>query len=163
MNILEDIPVGGVVPFAGDVTDLPRGWLICDGSEVDREYFAKLFQCIGTTYGVGDGNTTFNIPDLRARTVIGVNNSGLINGVDGGFTIRNLTETGGEETHQLSIPEMASHTHTGTTSSDGAGNSGSSGSSGGTHTHTFTTANDGGDIPHNNMEPYIALHLIIKT
>lgn len=57
---------GFVCPFAG--TTAPDGWLICDGSAVSRTTYADLFAVIGTTYGTGDGNSTFNLPDYRDKT-----------------------------------------------------------------------------------------------
>lgn len=72
------VPTGSVMPFAG--SSLPTGYLECDGSEVDRTTFAALFAVIGTTFGVGDGSTTFNLPDLRARYIRGedaANSQGL--------------------------------------------------------------------------------------
>lgn len=62
-------PVGMVSPFAGAAA--PTGWLLCDGSAVSRATYAALFTAISTTYGVGDGSTTFNLPDLKGRSVIG--------------------------------------------------------------------------------------------
>ncbi|ADL53204.1 phage tail protein [Clostridium cellulovorans] len=52
-------------------TTAPQGWLICDGSAVSRETYANLYTAIGTTYGNGDGTTTFNLPDMRGRVPIG--------------------------------------------------------------------------------------------
>jgi len=63
------IPAGILTPFAG--TSAPDGWIICDGDAISRTTFADLFDVIGTTYGAGDGSTTFNIPDLRSRVPIG--------------------------------------------------------------------------------------------
>jgi len=62
-------PTGTVQAYAGSAS--PSGWLLCDGSAVSRSTYAKLFALIGTTYGVGNGSTTFNIPDLRERTAVG--------------------------------------------------------------------------------------------
>ena len=61
------IPVGIVQAFAGTTT--PQGWLLCDGSAVSRTTYAKLFSVIGTTYGSGNGSTTFNLPNLVDKTV----------------------------------------------------------------------------------------------
>ena len=63
-------PVGVITPFAG--SSAPTGWLLCDGSAVSRTTYSTLFAIISTTYGVGDGSTTFNLPNLRSRSVIGV-------------------------------------------------------------------------------------------
>ena len=66
-------PVGSISLFAG--TTAPNGWLICDGSAVSRTTYANLFSVIGTTYGSGDGSTTFNIPDLQGRVPVGYKSS----------------------------------------------------------------------------------------
>lgn len=64
------VPTGVINPFAG--SSAPSGWLICDGTAVSRSTYASLFAILGTTYGSGDGSTTFNIPDLRSRIPLGV-------------------------------------------------------------------------------------------
>ncbi len=69
-----DSPAGAVTSFAGTGTP-PLGWLACDGSEVGRAAFPKLFATIGTAWGKGDGSTTFTLPDLRGR---------FLRGMDGG-------------------------------------------------------------------------------
>lgn len=82
--------VGAVVAFAGSTT--PQGWLLCDGSAVSRTTYAKLFSVIGTTYGSGDGSTTFNLPNLVDKFVEGsatagtVKSAGLPN-ITGQFTV----------------------------------------------------------------------------
>jgi len=63
------IPPGVIWPYAG--SSAPSGWLNCDGSAVSRSTYAALFSAISTAYGTGNGTTTFNIPDLRGRTLIG--------------------------------------------------------------------------------------------
>lgn len=110
------IPPGTILPFAG-TTSPPGGYLVCDGQAVSRKFYCRLFKYIGTTYGSGDGSTTFNLPDLRGRTIIGT-------GQGTGLTNRTLGATGGAETHTLTIPQMPIHDHTGTTDIAGA------------HTHT---------------------------
>jgi microcystin-dependent protein len=64
------IPTGTVIPYAGSTA--PSGYLICNGSAVSRTTYSNLFSVIGTTYGAGDGSTTFNLPDLRGRVVVGL-------------------------------------------------------------------------------------------
>ena len=66
----DTLPIGTQVAFGGSIA--PINWLICDGSEVSRTTYADLFSVIGTSYGEGDGSTTFNLPDKRSRTSIGV-------------------------------------------------------------------------------------------
>ena len=63
-------PVGTVVSYAGSAA--PQGWLVADGSEVSRSTYSELFAAIGTTYGAGNGSSTFTLPDLRGRVVVAV-------------------------------------------------------------------------------------------
>ena len=81
-------------------TRVPTGWLLCDGSAVSRTTYARLFAAIGSTFGVGNGSTTFNLPDLRDRVPIAA-----------GATLSGIGSTGGEFNHTLTIAEMPSHTH----------------------------------------------------
>lgn len=90
-------PAGIVMPFAGSTA--PQGYLLCDGSAVSRTDYADLFAAIGTTYGAGDGSTTFNLPDLSGRVVIGVSNNHA------------LGSTGGEASHTLTESELPAHAH----------------------------------------------------
>lgn len=90
-------PAGIIMPFAGTVA--PQGCLFCDGSAVSRTTYAALFAVIGTTYGEGDGSTTFNVPDLSGRVVIGVSNSHA------------LGTTGGSETVTLTTDQLPAHSH----------------------------------------------------
>lgn len=70
-NMTDNItPTGVVLPFAGSAA--PTGWLVCDGSAVSRTTYASLFSTISTSFGAGDGSTTFNLPDMRGRTPVGV-------------------------------------------------------------------------------------------
>ena len=73
------LPVGMITPFAGSAA--PTGWFLCSGQAVSRTTYASLFAVVGTTYGAGDGSTTFNLPDLRGRTIAGIDNMG---GTDAG-------------------------------------------------------------------------------
>ena len=68
-GIAQSVPRGAVIPFAS--TLVPTGWLVCDGSAVDRTVYEGLFNIISTTFGEGDGSTTFNLPDLRGVFVRG--------------------------------------------------------------------------------------------
>jgi microcystin-dependent protein len=110
------VPAGIVSAFAG--VTAPSGWLMCYGQAVSRTEYSALFTALSTTYGSGDGSTTFNIPDMRGRAVAGVDNMGgtaasrLTSTV---LTASNtLGATGGTQTHTLDIsqiPSVASATH----------------------------------------------------
>lgn len=67
-------PAGVMAPFAGSAA--PTGWLLCAGQAVSRTTYAALFTAIGTTWGAGDGSTTFNLPDMRGRVPAGADNMG---------------------------------------------------------------------------------------
>lgn len=68
------LPSGVMIDYAATVA--PSGWLMCDGSAISRTVFASLFATISTTYGVGDGSTTFNLPDFRGRFARYMDNMG---------------------------------------------------------------------------------------
>ena len=104
------VPVGVVNPFAGSIA--PSGWLLCFGQAVSRSQYSALFAVLGTTYGAGDGSTTFVVPDMRGRSVRGKDDMGgaaanrvtsAVTGVNG--TI--LGAAGGDQNHQ-------SHAHANT-------------------------------------------------
>jgi microcystin-dependent protein len=88
---------GIITTFAGSAP--PAGWLPCDGSAVSRTDYATLFAVVGTTYGAGDGSTTFNLPDLKGRVVIGVSGTHA------------LGSTGGSETVTLTENQLPAHSH----------------------------------------------------
>lgn len=85
--------VGAVVAFAGSTS--PTGWLLCDGSAVSRTDYAALFAVIGTTYGTGDGSTTFNLPNLVDKFIQGNATSGTVKSagvpnITGNFAARRM-------------------------------------------------------------------------
>lgn len=84
LSLDDAIPTGVIFPFTSST--IPTGWLLCDGSAVLRTLYYQLFDVIGTTYGAGNGTTTFNLPDLRGRVIAGRDNMG-------GTAANNLTET----------------------------------------------------------------------
>ena len=97
------IPVGGLMPYAGATS--PEGWLLCDGTAINRTTYANLFSLIGTTYGSGNGTTTFNVPDMRSRMPMGA-------GAGTGLTSRALAATGGAESVVIASGNLPLHQHT---------------------------------------------------
>ena len=116
------VPPGTVVSYISSTS--PTGWLLCDGTTYLKAAYTVLASVLGTTFG-GDA-THFVVPDLRGRSVIG-------QGAGTSLTTRTLGQSGGSETHTLSLSEIPSHTHTGTTDSAGSH----------THTHNANGGNDG--------------------
>ena len=104
------VPVGSVQAFAGSTA--PNGWLLCAGQAVSRATYSLLYSAIGTTYGVGDGSTTFNVPDLRGRTVAGLDDMG---GADSGRLdwANALGTAGGSQNHTLTAAQsgLPAHSH----------------------------------------------------
>jgi len=138
-------------------TSAPTGYLLCAGAAVSRTTYAALFAIIGTTFGSGDGSTTFNLPDTRRKVRVGKGGTGTA-------TLANTTgSTGGAETHTLTVTEIPAHTHTYTrpnylsTYDSSLAAQGSNSSTGG-----IATGSTGGDGAHNNMQPSIVMMTIIK-
>lgn len=155
----DNLPAGTVLWSAA--SDAPDGYLLADGSTVSRTAYARLFDAIGTTYGAGDGSTTFALPNLKGRVAAGL---------DAGQTeFDALGETGGAKTHTLQTSEIPSHSHAisadqqGNTTAGGGSNRLSNLSDGTSGNNDATSANAGGDGAHNNLQPYIVLNPIIKV
>lgn len=157
------IPSGTIIQSAA--VEEPDGWYDCDGRTLPIRCHEDLFKAIGYTYG-GSG-TSFNIPDMRGR--VGV---GLGDGIGAALTPRNLGVTGGAETHTLVVGEMPSHNHSGATGDAGsAAESETAGSNvglgsvvvAGSNSHNHTISFQGGDQPHNNMQPFMVLRYLIKA
>lgn len=160
-TINTNTPVGSISLFAG--TTAPTGWLICDGSAVSRTTYANLFSVIGTTYGEGNGTTTFNIPNLQGKIPVGLDAN------DSAFDT--IGETGGEKTHTLSIDEMPKHTHRvyyyiNNNLQGGVDHLLAFGSPNSQGLSNFEATNwigeKGGDQAHNNLQPYIVMNYIIS-
>jgi len=156
-------PPGTVLAFAGPAA--PAGWLICNGQTVSRTDYAQLYAAIGTTFGAGNNTTTFNLPDLRGRTVIGA-------GQGQGLSNRTRGQTGGEEAHALTLQEMPSHTHLAPTAqNDTAGlyeipqgaHGGTTGFGSYDYNGAAPTDATGGNAGHNTMPPFLALNYIIRA
>lgn len=182
-------PPGIVLPYAG--SSAPAGYLMSDGSAVSRVTYSALFGAIGTTFGPGDGSTTFNLPALMGRAPMGAGT--YTDSVSGSIT-RTLGQQIGAEKHVLVTAELATHTHAqtahnhdilgGTGSTPiilsnpgtagvlgvdgvaGVGNYFSTANANGNKYVNDTTAvnqNTGSNTAHNNMQPSLGLNFIIKT
>lgn len=171
------MPTGTVVMYGSQTP--PAGWLNCDGAAVSRTAFATLYGVIRTTFGVGDGSTTFNLPDYRGNIPVGMG------GVGTSVLGNAIGNTGGEATHTLASDKstLPSHGHT-----DAIGHD---------HQETYTTTagstdwtltpianqnspfsyvtgmntsaatpvynNTGGGGAHNNVQPSLTVNFIIKV
>jgi microcystin-dependent protein len=176
-DILDKIlpPLASIMPFAGQTDPSGANWLICNGRTLSRVgTYASIFAVIGTSYGVGNGSTTFNIPDFRDRVPVGV--SGTIG----------RGAVGGAKTQALSWNDMPSHNHgisdpghghglmihvngggnigvpyvaTGVSSINAQGGLGSVQGAG----TGIGIQNAGGNGTHNNMQPYVGTNYIIRV
>jgi microcystin-dependent protein len=156
------VPVGTVSPYAG--SSAPSGWLLCYGQAISRTTYASLYAIVGTTYGTGDGSTTFNVPDLRGRAAFGKDNMGgsaanRITNAGSGITGTGLGNSGGSQSTTLAIANIPAHTHSYTAPT---GNDGTNASSGGTSATTAgTTGSTGSGTAFGTMNPTLILNYII--
>ena len=156
-------PSGAMSAYAG--ASAPSGWLFCYGQTVSRTNYAALFLAIGTTYGAGDGSTTFGLPDIRGRVIAGKDNMGgtaasrLTSPVAGST----LGASGGSQSHTLSATEMPAHTHgiNATVSYDGFAPTALTITNG--YPTPTNTASAGSGAAHNNVQPTFIANYIIKT
>lgn len=101
-------PIGSIVMWAGGTGDVPDEWELCDGSAISRTTYSDLFTLIGTTFGSGNGSTTFNVPDMRNRFVVGAGSSYSRNSKGGSNTVDSEhTHTVNSHSHSIS-----QHSHT---------------------------------------------------
>ena len=166
------LPAGMLMPYAGSTE--PTGWVFCYGQNLNRITYARLFTALGTTYGVGDGSTTFGMPDLRGRILAGKDDMGgtaasrITSGVSG-ITGTSLGATGGNQS-------MQSHYHNYyrvTTSGGSVNTSGdiiwavSGGNvvdkAGAGYLRTDTAGGNTGSGSSQNMPPTIMINYLIKT
>lgn len=144
-------PAGTVMAYAG--LEAPDGWLECKGQEVSREDYASLFAAIGETYGAGDGESTFNLPNLVGRFLLGESIS------------REHASIGGKSEVTLTVAEMPAHNHyfDGRYGGIGDGGAAQRGWSGTTASKAVNVSITGSSQAHENMPPYLAMKYIIST
>jgi microcystin-dependent protein len=153
--VVAPFPTGSIIDFGG--TSAPAGFLVCDGSAVSRATYDDLFAVIGTTWGIGNGSTTFNIPDFSGRVTAG-----------SGGTLPPLANTvgstGGSSTHTLTVDELTPHTHNAVQGSFitnfGSNNVYSSGTHGAVNA---TTETKGNGAAFTIVQPTAIVLKIIKT
>lgn len=148
----DTIPIGSVMPFAevDSTSALMSDWLLCDGRAVSRTIYSELFNLIGTTYGAGDGSTTFNLPDVKGKVIVGQDEA------DDDF--KTLGAKIGEKEVTLTIAQMPSH------SGHVVGSLTTAQAQAGTGVIGTSNPEDiGGGQAHNNIQPSLVLKYYIKT
>src|SRR6056300_1274984 len=104
------IPTATIVPWSN--SSVPTGFLECDGSAVSRTTYSALYAIVGTTYGAGDGSTTFNVPDLQDNVPVGKSGTKALASTGGANTVTSTGNVGGSTANAtLSIAQLASHDH----------------------------------------------------
>jgi len=151
------VPTGAILAYGAAAA--PSGYLLCDGTAVDRTVYAALFAVLSTTYGAGDGVSTFNVPDMRQKFVLGKATAGTGSTLGGSGGAIDHTHTGPSHTHTYSdttsapsatvVVQLGSGT---TVATD-------------THTHTSsgTTAASGTGATGTNNPPFVTTVYIVKT
>jgi microcystin-dependent protein len=153
------MPTGSVIAFAG--ASAPSGYIICDGSAISRSAYADLFAAVGTTFGVGDGSSTFNIPDLRGIFVRGAGTNGTLTTASGGAMSTTLGAYNNDS--------FQAHQHTAGAYTTAGGPLDATGGTGGSFevlTTASTVASGGSGTPRTSGETRpanLGLNYIIKT
>jgi microcystin-dependent protein len=187
VGYLEDIggslPIGSIIPYGGSVVP-DANFMFANGQAISRSIYATLFSRFGTTYGSGDGSSTFNVPNLQQRVPVGVG-SGYTLGTTGGSATHTLIENElpahnhqMNHTHTINDPghihtyqspdiipdgERDNNTQFGETSTSTATSSNTTGITVNDLAANTRTGNIGGGAAHNNMQPYIVLNYIVKV
>lgn len=171
---IEGILTGTIVPYSDST--IPSGFLECNGSAVSRTTYANLFAIIGTTYGAGDGSTTFDLPDLQDNVAVGKSGTKALATTGGANTVTPTGNISGSTANAtLSTSQLASHSHNFT--KGGSLNANGSTVHGGNNPQTNqATANEGSGSGHSHnmsatfsgtansvVQPYLTVIYIIKT
>jgi microcystin-dependent protein len=170
---IEGTATGTILPWS-TITP-PSGFLECDGTAVSRSTYAALFAVVGTTYGIGDGSTTFNVPNLADNVAVGKSNNKALGTTGGANTVTPTGNVAGSTANAtLSTAQLASHSHQiptpvacspmsaiASSSQMTATKDTLSSGSGQGHSHNMS-ANFAGDA-NSVLQPYLTLIYIIKT
>lgn len=154
----DTLPVGVIATFAevDEDNSLMSDWILCDGRELSRNDYYDLFNVIGIKYGQGDGSTTFNVPKIDGRSLVGLDLD------DEDFN--EVGKTGGSKTHTQTVEEMPSHGHkVPFYTSDNPGGYQVAQQVAPTNTIERNTTNTGGGQPMNIMNPYVVVKFYIKA
>jgi len=170
---IEGIPTATIVPWSS--ASVPSGFLECNGAAVSRSTYSALFAIVGTTYGAGDGASTFNVPDLQDNVAVGKSGTKNLGSTGGANTVQSTGNVGGSTANAtLSTAQLASHSHSlpfrGPPGPSRFGidqaptfpeiSTGSAGSgSGHQHNMSATFTGDSTSV----VQPYLAVIYIIKT
>ena len=184
---IEGIPTATIVPWSS--ASVPTGFLECNGQAVSRSTYSALFAIVSTTYGTGDGASTFNVPDLQNNVAVGKSNNKALASTGGADTVTTTGNVAGSTAnHTLTEAELASHSHSfGALNNQGSpaprtyGISIPGGSLGGGGTTrnnapTVNMNNAGSDSGHSHnmsanfagdatsvLQPYLTIMYVIKT
>jgi microcystin-dependent protein len=174
---IEGTATGTILPWSA--ASLPSGFLECAGAAVSRSTYSALFAIIGTTYGAGDGSTTFNLPDLQDNTPVGKSGTKALASTGGANTVSSTGNVGGSTANAtLSTAQLASHDHTlnnfRSNYNSSGGNQASAAQTGPQASFSTTTTGSGQGHSHNMsatfsgdatsvIQPYLTLIYIIKT
>jgi microcystin-dependent protein len=149
----EIMPSGSIIAFGGAAAP-DAGWLLCDGSDVNRTTYARLFAAISTAYGTGNGSSTFGLPDLRDRVLLGKGSNNSTLG----------TETGSAAASSV-ITNATGVTGTGTSGSTTAGRTNSTGTfaTSAKDSATGTALTDNVNAAHTHTIPALAIPALTTT
>ena len=107
---IEGIPTATIVPWTD--SSVPAGFLECNGAAVSRTTYADLFAIVGTTYGAGNGSTTFDLPDLQDNVAMGKSGTKALASTGGANTVSSTGNVGGSTANStLSVAQLAAHQH----------------------------------------------------
>ena len=172
---IEGIPTATIVPWSS--SSVPSGFLECNGAAVSRSTYSALFAIVGTTYGAGDGASTFNLPDLQDNVAIGKSGTKALASTGGANTVAAAGTVGGSTANAtLSTAQLASHSHTIPGGAAGQFGGGQLAGSNSNVIANVPTSNTGSGTGHSHnmsatfsgtatsvVQPYLTIIYIIKT
>lgn len=140
---LQANPLGTVLAWAGPNSAVPTKYLLCDGQAISRATYAALFAQVGTAFGLGNGSSTFNVPDMRDKFVMGASVTNVLGNTGGSNDVTLSANQIPTHNHATTVDAAGSHTHTGSASNAGTHTHTADAIPGGGHTHSGATATDG--------------------